>query len=306
MTPSVKKQEYYLKTRSGVIQAIRDYFTDNNYLEIDTPIRCPAIIPEAQIDPVASENHFLQASPELYMKRLLSKGFDKIFQICKCFRKNERSPLHLPEFTLLEWYSKDHTYIDLMDQCYELINFIAKRLNIEDSLIYQNKTIQIKSPWSRLTVKQAFEQYSNISLESALKTDKFDEIISFQIEPCLGQQEIPVFLYNYPASQASLAKLLPKNLNYAQRFELYIAGIELANCFTELTDPIEQRIRFDKENQIRRSLNKPPIPIPEIFLEDLKTMPDSAGIALGIDRLVMIFCNVKKINDIIAFPPEIL
>jgi len=197
-----------------VIQAIRDFFTNNLYLEIDTPIRCPCIIPEAQINPVTSENFYLQASPELCMKRMLSKGFDNIFQICKCFRKNERGPQHLPELTLLEWYAKGDTYLDLMDQCQGLIKFIAARLNLENQIRYQDKTISLNHPWQKLTVQQAFDRYAEKSLNDALNDNSFDEILSFQIEPHLGNTT-PAFLYDYPASLASLAKLIPDNPQYA-------------------------------------------------------------------------------------------
>jgi lysyl-tRNA synthetase class 2 len=288
-----------------VIQAIRDFFTGNHYLEVETPIRCPCIIPEAQIDPVTSEGHYLQASPELCMKRLLSKGFDNIFQICKCFRKNERGSHHLPELTLLEWYAKNITYLDLMTQCQGLIQFIAARLALENQIKYQDKQIRLNLPWERLTVEQAFDRYADKALHTALEDNSFDDIISFQIEPRLGNIT-PAFLYDYPANLASLARLLPNNQAYAQRFELYIAGIELANGFTELTDPAEQQQRFIKENHIRMSQNKSPIPIPDKFLEDLNTMPDAAGIALGVDRLVMIFCDTPCIDDVVAFTPEIL
>ncbi|MBC2705235.1 EF-P lysine aminoacylase EpmA [Desulfobacula sp.] len=299
------KSYRHLEIRSLVIQAIRDFFTNNLYLEIDTPIRCPCIIPEAQINPVTSENFYLQASPELCMKRMLSKGFDNIFQICKCFRKNERGPQHLPELTLLEWYAKGDTYLDLMDQCQGLIKFIAARLNLENQIRYQDKTISLNHPWQKLTVQQAFDRYAEKSLNDALNDNSFDEILSFQIEPHLGNTT-PAFLYDYPASLASLAKLIPDNPQYAQRFEFYLAGIELANGFTELTDPVEQKLRFEKENRIRSSHNKAPIPMPDKFLKDLGKIPDAAGIALGIDRLVMIFCDTTSIDDVVAFTPEIL
>nr|WP_300459948.1 EF-P lysine aminoacylase EpmA [Desulfobacula sp.] len=300
-----KRHYRHLKIRSLVIQGIRDFFTNSHYLEVETPIRCPSIIPEAQIDPVTSEGHYLQASPELCMKRLLSKGFDNIFQICKCFRKNERGLHHLPELTLLEWYAKDTTYLDLMTQCQGLIQFIAARLALENQITYQNKHIRLNRPWERLTVEQAFGRYADKPLHTALAENRFDDIISFQIEPRLGNIT-PCFLYDYPASLASLARLLPDNRAYAQRFELYIAGIELANGFTELTDPAEQQHRFKQENLIRMSHNKSPLPLPDKFLKDLHTMPDAAGIALGVDRLVMIFCDAPCIDDVIAFTPETL
>nr|NJM01988.1 EF-P lysine aminoacylase GenX [Desulfobacula sp.] len=294
-----------IRTRSLVIQAIRDFFNQNNFLEVDTPARCPNIIPEAQIDPVGSEGFFLQASPELCMKRLLSRGWDRIFQICKCFRKNERGPLHLPELTMLEWYAKGHTYLDLMDQCQALVGFIAARLKTGNRLAYQGKTLHLDRPWQRISVSEAFRLYSDIPLPEAMALDRFDEIIGFLIEPRLGNAT-PAFLYNYPAPFASLAKLTAGNPDYAERVEFYMAGIELANGFTELTDAEEQRRRFSKENMIRSARGKPFLPMPEKFLKDLETMPDSAGMALGVDRLVMLFCDAKTIDEVVLFTPEAL
>ena len=302
MTLDTKKYRH-MEIRSLVVQAIRDFFTGNLYLEVETPILCPCIIPEAHIDPVTSEDQYLQASPELCMKRLLSKGFNKIFQICKCFRKNERGSHHLSELTMLEWYAKDDTYFDLMNQCQGLIKFIAARLNLENQIKYQDKIISLNRPWQKLTVQKAFDLYADKSLNDALSDGSFDEIISFQIEPLLGNTS-PCFLYDYPASLASLAKLLPGNPDYAQRFEFYIAGIELANGFTELTDPVEQKLRFEKENKIRSSQKKATTPMPDKFLADLEKMPEAAGIALGVDRLVMIFSNALSIDDVVTFTPE--
>ncbi len=303
MISNHKNRYRYLAARSLVIQAIRDFFTQKNYLEIETPIRTPKIIPEAHIDPVLTEESYLQASPELYMKRLLSKGFNKIFQICKCFRKNERGVHHLPELTMLEWYAKNDTYLDLMDQCQALIKYIAVQLGLESLIKYQDKIINLDKQWHRITVEQAFKDFADKTLKTALKDNIFDEIISFQIEPSLGNKT-PAFLYDYPASLASLSKLKHDNHKYAQRFEFYIAGIELANGFTELTDPDEQKLRFEKENQIRIYNNLHPIDMPDRFLKDLETLPDCAGIALGIDRLVMILCNTASIDDVVAFTPE--
>lgn len=295
----------HIRIRSLVIQAIRDFFNAAHFLEVETPIRCPSVIPEAQIDPVTSEGWFLQASPELCMKRLLSKGFDRIFQICKCFRKNERGGHHLPELTMLEWYAKDNTYLDLMNQCEALVKFIAARLKLGGKLSYQGKTIHLDHPWQRVTVSEAFRLYSDISLTQAMELRRFDEIVSLQIEPNLGNTT-PLFLYDYPAALASLAKLQAKNADFAERVEFYIAGIELANGFTELTDFHEQKQRFYKENTIRVSQEKSLLPMPDKFLKDLETMPGASGIALGVDRLLMIFCDVKTIDDVVLFTPETL
>jgi lysyl-tRNA synthetase class 2 len=294
-----------LKTRSLIIQFIRDFFNSNDYLEVETPICCPSIIPEAHIDPIISGTQYLQASPELCMKRLLALDFKKIFQICKCFRKDERGPLHLPELTLLEWYARDETYLDLMNQCQLLFQHIASGLDLESSLTYQDMSIDLEMPFERMTVQEAFERYSSKSSVQALEDGSFHEIMGFEIEPLLGTKQ-PCILYDYPAPLAALARLKPENKKLAQRFELYVAGIELANGFTELTDPVQQRQRFLEENKIRTFRGQAGLPMPEKFLVDLKAMPDAAGIALGIDRLVMLFCNAPFIDQVIAFPPESL
>lgn len=288
-----------------MVQAIRDFFHQRQFLEVETPIRCPAIIPEAQIDPVLSEGWYLQASPELCMKRLLSRGFENIFQICKCFRKDERGRHHLPEMTMLEWYAKGATYLDLMEHCEALVKFIAERLKLDGKIHYQGKLIDLKKPWARITVNEAFALYSDMCLSEALKLDRFDEIISLRIEPHLGN-DTPAFLHDYPASFASLAALLPETSEYAQRVEFYIGGIELANGFTELTNETEQKDRFKKENMIRVSQGKSLLPIPKNFLKDLESMPEAAGMALGVDRLVMLFCDAPSIDDVVLFTPETL
>ena len=299
-----------LETRSRVIRLTRDFFHQNGYLEVETPIKGPAVIPEAHIDPVKTHSgqanqspQFLQASPELYMKRLLSQGIPKIFQICKSFRSNERGERHLPELTLLEWYGAHETYEDLMDQCQGLVRHIAQGLGTGTKLVYHNRSIDLATDFERLSVSQAFRKYGSQTMEQALASGRFDEIVSFEIEPHLGLER-PCILYDYPAPMASLARLKPGNPNLAQRFELYVSGIELANGFTELTDAKVQRERFEKENQIRADQGLTPLPLPEKFLIDLASMPEAAGIALGMDRLVMLFCDADAIDDVVAFTPE--
>jgi len=303
VTLKIKKKHLNLTIRSQVIQAIRDFFTHQNFLEVETPIRCPSLIPEAQIDPVSSDEFYLQASPELCMKRMLSKGYDKIFQICKTFRKDERGSFHLPELTLLEWYATGCTYLDLMDQCQALIMFISNQLDYGNQIEYQGKSIDLGISWQKMTVKTAFATHADITLETALASDTFDEVLSFEIEPNLGFS-CPTFLMDYPSCLASLAKIKSDDPDYAQRVELYISGIELANGFTELTDPEEQEQRFNKENLLRKQQGKNPLPLPNQFLKDLKNMPPAAGMALGVDRLVMLFANVSSIDEIVAFTPE--
>lgn len=292
-----------LAKRAAVIRAVRDYFIQNGYLEVQTPIRLPDLIPEAHIDPFESEGWFLQASPELCMKRLMAKGHEKIFQICPCFRKHERGDLHLPEHTLLEWYAKGRTYHGLMNTVTEMIRHVAQLAGNESAIHYQGTVVDITGDFPKLSVTEAFARYGSIPLEEALETGRFDEIISLDIEPHLGFQT-PVFLYDFPAALGSLARLKPGNVEVAERFECYIAGLELANGFSELTDPEEQRRRFEKEIAQRARLQKSSTPMPEIFLADLENMPECAGAALGLDRLVMLFGNLASIDEAVAFTPE--
>ena len=154
-----------------------------------------------------------------------------------------------------------------------------------------------------MSVAEAFNRYAFITMEKALAEDCFDEVMVNKIEPKLGTPQ-PLFLYDYPASRGALARLEPVNNSLAERFELYIAGIELCNGFSELTDPLEQRSRFEKELQLRKSINKAAYPMPEKFLAALDDMPTACGNALGIDRLVMIFADTEKIDDVAAFLPE--
>lgn len=292
-----------LGLRARIIDATRQFFNNNDYLEVDTPVRIPAPAPEAHIEAVASGDWFLQTSPELCMKRLLAAGFPRIFQICKCFRQAERGQRHLPEMTLLEWYRTGSTNLDLMNECEAFITHVARQTDSGDILTYQGRHIQLLPPWPRISVKDAFEKFASCSLQAALQKDQFDEIMAVQIEPRLGLGQ-PVFLVDYPACRAALAKLKPQDSRYAERFELYIAGIEICNAFSELTDPVEQRARFEHERDQRRKADKPVYPLPERFLAALEDLPAAAGNALGIDRLIMLFANVKQIDDVVAFTPE--
>ena len=292
-----------LALRMRILQAIREFFIKQDYLEIDTPVRIPAPAPEAYIDAIPSAEWFLQTSPELCMKQLLAAGFSRIFQICKCFRQGERGRRHLPELTMLEWYCAGFDYDDLMKQTELLFGFIAHELNIEGKIGYQGKQISIDPPWIKMPVAEAFSAYAAVTMEAALRKGDFDEIMAVEIEPKLGWEK-PVFIYDYPAAMGALARLKAQDKSVAERFELYIGGVELCNGFSELTDPVEQRERFENERQFRRSSDKTVYPMPEPFLEALRDMPPSAGNALGIDRLVMVLTDAAVIDDVVAFVPE--
>jgi len=293
-----------LELRAGITTAIRHYFTQKNYLEVETPNRIPAPAPEANIEAEPSGLWFLQTSPELCMKRLLAAGFERIFQICKCYRKGERGRLHLPEMTMLEWYTAGHDYLDMMRQCEDLITTVAQSIDHGKGIQYQGRWIDFTKPWDRMTVDQAFETFAAESLDTAVLNGHFDEIIGCDIAPNLGYVK-PVFLYDYPAELGSLARLKPGDKSVAERFELYIAGIEICNAFSELTDPDEQRRRFEMERRLCRASGKTPYPLAEPFLQALGNMPDSAGNALGIDRLIMLFADTAEIDTVVAFIPEV-
>jgi lysyl-tRNA synthetase class 2 len=237
------------------------------------------------------------------MKQLLAAGYTRLFQICKCFRHKERGRLHLPELTMLEWYQAGGNYADLMVDCEELIGFIAGQTTGDNSLGYQGQLIHLETPWPRMSVDEAFRRYAIMEVDEALAKDCFDEVMVDKIEPNLGSPR-PLFLYDYPASLGALARLNPQNKQLAERFELYIAGIELCNGFSELTDPAEQRTRFESEQNIRKSLNKSVYPMPQNFLNSLNDMPDACGNALGLDRLVMLFSDSAEIDGVVAFTPE--
>ena len=291
-----------LKLRAKILRAIRIFFASHNYLEVETPIRIPAPAPEAHIDAIESEEMFLHTSPELCMKRLLASGYPRIFQICRCFRQNERGSRHIPEFTMLEWYRAGSNYFDMMDECEALIKYAAAESGYGNQIKYQGSIIELDKQWTRMTVAEAFDKYASISVDKAISDARFDEAMA-EIEPALGQNA-PLFLYDYPSSCGALAKLKTENISIAERFELYICGLELCNGFTELTDPKEQRERFDKELSFRRKAGKKEYPMPEKFLEALAYMPDASGNALGIDRLVMLFADTTIIDDVVAFTPE--
>ena len=177
-----------LKKRAALIQAIRAFFIDRDYLEVDTPYRLPVLIPEAHNEPVESGDHFLQTSPEICMKLLLAEaGCSRIFQICKCFRDKERGDRHLPEFTMLEWYRTHCDYLALMEECEDMILEVARASGHNGYVLAQGKTVSLEKPWEKLTVSDAFVHYAPVSMTQALDQDVFDEILCRYIEPQLGQ-----------------------------------------------------------------------------------------------------------------------
>lgn len=289
--------------RAEILQLIRGFFRAHGFLEVETPIRIPVPLPEAHIDLIGSEGWVLQPSPEICMKPLVAAGCERIFQICKCFRKGERGRRHLPEMTLLEWYAAAETYSDLMTRTEQLILSIVHGLGLGRALMYQGARIDLTPPWPRLTVAEAFRRYSSLPADAALVQGRFDELMGMEIEPRLGAER-PVFIHDYPAACGSLARLKPGDPSVAERFELYIGGLELCNGFSELTDPVEQRRRFEAELEIKRQRGQPVHGLPQKFLEALSAMPPCAGNALGVDRLVMLLADAASIDEVVAFTPN--
>jgi elongation factor P--(R)-beta-lysine ligase len=292
-----------LRNRAKILGAIRNFFSDNGFIEVETPHRIPVPIPEAHIDVTVSGTWVLHPSPEICMKRLLAAGFDRLFQICRCWRDGERGSLHLPEFTMLEWYRANADYTQLMDDCEALVRAVADVSGLQGVIRRQGKITRLTDAWERLTVREAFSRYGGISVEEALEKDLFDEIMVCAIEPHLGM-ETPTILMEYPTERGSLARKKRGQEDVAERFELYIGGLELANAFSELVDPEEQRTRFVQEQKYRAALGKTVHQLPEKFLHDLTTVPPSAGIAFGIDRLIMLLLDADRIDEVVAFTPE--
>ena len=190
-----------------------------------------------------------------------------------------------------------------MDECEVLIQAVASQIGLRETLFYQGEEICLSSPWERIVVEEAFKRFTRISMREALEKNVFDEVMVQQIEPHLGVKK-PTFIYDFPSERGALARLKKDDPTLAERFELYIGGIELANAFSELINPEEQRKRFFSEEAHRRSMGKRPYPMAEIFLTELGNMPPSAGIALGVDRLVMVLLDAKAIDEVVAFTPE--
>ncbi|MBW1964837.1 MAG: EF-P lysine aminoacylase GenX [Deltaproteobacteria bacterium] len=299
-----------LATRDRIIKAIRSFLAEQGFLEVQTPLMIKAPVPEASIEvfPVfqgkSKPDLYLIPSPEINLKRLLAEGLDRIFQLGPVFRQKEQGRHHLPEFTMLEWYRAGADYHDLMSDCEAIIKITARAAGWKDDFVtYKGRKITINPKFPRITIKKAFEKYAGWIPGPSPDLDRFNEDMATKIEPNLPPDR-PVFLIDYPASCASLARLKPSDPKVAERVELYAGGLEIANGFSELTDHKEQEARFRKEAKRREEQGLNVYPWPEEFLSSLSRLPKCAGMALGIDRLIMLLTDTSNINDVVAFPPE--
>ncbi|MCD8543182.1 MAG: elongation factor P--(R)-beta-lysine ligase [Gammaproteobacteria bacterium] len=303
-----------LKARSRIITQLRSFFNQRKILEVDTPLMCAAGTTDVYLDSMvitSSKNsdddiRYLQTSPEFCMKRLLTAGIGDCYQICKAFRRDEIGKYHNPEFTLLEWYRINCDHHQLMDEMDALLQYIlksqpAKRISYRDLFL---EYLGIDP--HKLSIKQLIKVDPDVCKALNPLTDTKDDylmlLLSQHIEPTLGLDR-PCFIYDYPASQAALSKIRDKK--YAERFEVYIHGVELANGFHELQQANEQLRRFQEDNKKRKILNKPTVQIDYALINALEHgLPNCAGVALGVDRLIMIALEKEKLSDVLSFSAD--
>ncbi len=287
--------------RSAVLQAIRSFFISRDYIEVETPVRLPAPALELHIDAEPSGEQWLRTSPELHMKRLLVAGHPRIFELGPCFRKGEYGPLHRPEFTMLEWYRSEADYRDTLVECRELLVHVAREVLDGSVIIRDGRELNLDSEWILRTVAEAFGVHAGWDPVSDYDADRFDLDLVNKVEPELPR-EVPAVLMDYPVEAAALARCRPGSPPVAERWELYVAGVELANAFSELTDPAEQRRRFLECAQARKKVKKPVYPVDEAFLKALESgLKPCSGVALGVDRLVMLLGDSCDIGDVRTF-----
>lgn len=291
-----------LQKRALIIDGIRTFFRDHDFLEVETPVRMPSIAPEVYIEPVESGDWFLATSPELHMKRLLAAGYERIFQLSRCFRRGERGRLHNPEFTMLEWYRAGADYEDIIRDTEELVLALAGSITDGHILRYQNSDIDLAKPWPRVTVRDVYLREAGWDPVSEYDGLRFDTDFLEKVQPSFATH-CPTVIVDYPAAAAALARLKPGDERVAERAEVFIGGLELANIYSELVDRTEQEKRFREDIETIRRTRKAP-PISSHFMEALDYLPECGGVALGVDRLVMLLCNTASIDEAMAFTSD--
>ncbi|MEM7403509.1 MAG: EF-P lysine aminoacylase EpmA [Myxococcota bacterium] len=324
-----------LQQRSQAMAAARSFFAKQGFWEVDTPMLSAAAVPDPHIDPVAAQLHetigkpgnryFLHTSPELFLKRVLAAGAQRVYQLSHVFRDGELDRLHRIEFTMLEWYRLHSSMQQIIHDCQQL--FVQCKQQMQPYAVSCYDPIQWHQPIEQLTMQQLWQQHAGIDLEAALRQmqqgnqlalvqavlqaghalrdnasfeDAFTHMMLTCIEPHIGQQR-PCAVTHWPAQMACLAQLCPENSLFAQRFEIYAGGVELANGFVELTDPTLQRQRFEQDNIKRQRMGKPILPLDEAFLRDLQHLPPCVGVAVGFDRLLMLQNGHNTLRDVTVF-----
>ncbi len=289
-----------LRRRALIYEFTRAFFRERGFLEVETPIRVPTIAPEPHIMPFESEAWFLSTSPELHMKRMLAAGYDKLFQISHCFRRGERGRWHNPEFTMLEWYCTGADYRQMVQDIEQLVVTLASKLGLNTVVKYRGQDIDISLPWPRVTVRDAFLHAAGWDPIAEPDSLRFDIDLVTKVLPSFIPSR-PTVLMDYPAAMASLARLKPDEARVAERAEVFIGGLELANVYSELRDAREQESRFHEAIEQIGKEHGQQIAMPRQFLEAVAYLPECGGVALGIDRLVMLLCDADSIDEVMAF-----
>jgi lysyl-tRNA synthetase class 2 len=293
-----------------VLADVRRFFEARGFLEVQTPVMVPSPGLDLHLDAFEVKDgdggapRWLLTSPEYQMKRLLADGWERIYQITPCFRRGEIGARHNPEFTMLEWY-RAHAGIDsVMRDTEQLVAAVTG-----GTVRLGDRVVDVRPPLERLTVCDAFARFAGWSMDATLTAAASDEDLYYRtmverVEPSLERAGRGVFLVDYPATQASLARIKPDDPRLAERFELYVGAFELCNGFGELVDPVEQRSRLLHNQATRRARGQPVYPIDERFVHALGRVPASAGNAVGLDRLTAIACGATEIADVMAFTSD--
>jgi len=299
-----------IKARAEILAEIRRYFAEQHVLEVSTPVLSFAGNTDPAIESFktsSSKTQYLHTSPEFFMKRLLVEGSGSIYQICNVFRQGESGRYHNPEFSMLEWYRLDFDYQQLMDDVVALIHAVSDKtpevLKLSYQQAFKSLGIDPHTASEQQLTKLAEEQGISLQGMGGMNRDGWLNLLMSHVIEAGFDKEKLTFIYDYPASQASLAKVRKDKYPVAERFELYWGGVELANGFTELQDADEQRWRFNHDNQRRLKVGHEPVPVDEKFLQALaKGLPACSGVALGLDRLLMVISGAASIDQVMSFP----
>ncbi len=292
-----------LERRALIYESIRAFFRGQNFLEVETPVRVPVIAPEPYIMPFQSESWFLSTSPELHMKRMLSAGYDKLFQLSHCFRKGERGRWHNPEFIMLEWYRAGADYERMIQDIEQLVFAAVQKLGFNTTVRYKEQEIDISLPWPRITVRDAFIKDAGWDPVAEPDSKRFDMDLVTKVIPGFSPDR-PVVLMDYPASMAALARIKPAEPEVAERAEVFIGGLELANVYSELRDFREQEDRFQEAIEKINEEQGQRLSLPRQFLEAIANLPECGGVAFGIDRLVILLCDASSIDEVVPFTSD--
>ncbi|HCG8095227.1 elongation factor P--(R)-beta-lysine ligase [Vibrio parahaemolyticus] len=306
-----------LRQRATLIAAIRQFFAERQVMEVDTPAMSHATVTDIHLHTFQTEfvgpgyadgsKLFFMTSPEFHMKRLLAAGSGCIYQINKAFRNEENGRYHNPEFTMLEWYRVGFDHHKLMDEMDDLLQLVlkcgaAQRMTYQQAFIDVLGVCPLESSMTELKAAASKLGLSDIAEPEEDRDTLLQLLFSVGVENKIGQ-DVPAFVYDFPASQAALAKINPQDHRVADRFEVYFKGIELANGFHELDNPKEQLARFEQDNAKRIEMGLKPQPIDYHLISALEAgLPDCAGVALGIDRLIMLALGCDHIDQVTAFP----